>query len=386
MRVRQVKVLYWVFRQDVRARFDTQYAPVDTVVVTHIRLTESPEPAAVVTRLTLQFMSFIKRLLVLLIVAALAAGGAFYYWAQTPLQLGKPTLDVTIKPYSSVRSVAAQLRGGGVPVHPLLFNLLARVMDVGTKLKSGNYEFATGVTPIEVVEKLARGDVNQYVVTIIEGWTFKKMRSEIDANPALRHDTAGLPDADVMQLVGAERSEAEGMFFPDTYLFPKGTSDVDVYKRAYRLMQKRLDEAWAARAPGLPYTTPYEALIMASLVEKETGQAVERAQVAAVFINRLRKRMLLQTDPTVIYGMGDLYTGRLRKRDLQTDTPYNTYTRAGLPPTPIALPGVASLAASLNPAPTDALYFVARGDGTSHFSTNLQEHNRAVDKYQRGEQ
>jgi UPF0755 protein len=370
----------------VRARFDAQNAPLDTVVATQIRLTESPEPAAVVIRLTLQFMSFIKRLLVLLIVASLAAGGAFYYWAQAPLQLGKPTLDVTIKPYSSVRSVAAQLHNGGVPVQPLLFNLLARVMDVGTKLKSGNYEFATGITPIEVMEKLARGDVNQYVVTIIEGWTFKKMRAEIDANPALRHDTAGLPDADVMQLVGADRAEAEGMFFPDTYLFPKGTSDVDIYKRSYRLMQKRLDEAWAARAPGLPYTTPYEALIMASLVEKETGQAVERAQVAAVFVNRLRKRMLLQTDPTVIYGMGDLYTGRLRKRDLQTDTPYNTYTRAGLPPTPIALPGVASLAAALNPAPTDALYFVARGDGTSHFSTNLQEHNRAVDKYQRGEQ
>lgn len=327
-------------------------------------------------------MSFIKRLFVLLIVAALAAGGAFYYWAQAPLQLGKPTLDVTIKPYSSVRSVATQLRTGGVPVQPLLFNLLARVMDVGTKLKSGNYEFATGITPFEVMEKLARGDVNQYVVTIIEGWTFKKMRAELDANPALRHDTAGLPDADLMQLVGADRAEAEGMFFPDTYLFPKGTSDVDIYKRAYRLMQKRLDEAWAARAPGLPYTTPYEALIMASLIEKETGQAVERGQVAAVFVNRLRKRMLLQTDPTVIYGMGSSYAGNLRKIDLTTDTPFNTYMRPGLPPTPIALPGKPALQAALHPAPGNALYFVARGDGSHVFSDTLEEHNRNVQCYQ----
>lgn len=331
-------------------------------------------------------MSFVKRLFLLMIVVAVAAAGGFYYWAKTPMQLAKPTLDVTIKPYSSVRSVATQLRTGGVPVQPQLFNLLARLMDVGTKLKSGNYEFATGISPFDVMEKLARGDVNQYVVTVIEGWTFKKMRAEIDANPAIRHDTTGLPDADLMQLIGADRNDAEGLFFPDTYLFPKGTSDVDIYKRAYQLMQRRLAEAWSARAPGLPYTTPYEALIMASLVEKETGQAAERGEVAAVFVNRLRKRMLLQTDPTVIYGMGDLYTGRIRKKDLQTDTPYNTYTRPGLPPTPIALPGVASLSAALNPAASDALYFVARGDGTSHFSSNLQEHNRAVDKYQRGEQ
>ncbi|GAB3628743.1 endolytic transglycosylase MltG [Pandoraea terrae] len=331
-------------------------------------------------------MSVIKRLILLLVVVALAAGGAMYHWANAPMTLAQPALDVTIKPYSSVRSVAVQLRAGGVPVHPLLFNLLARVMDVGTKLKSGNYEFATGISPYELMQKLARGDVNQYVVSVIEGWTFKKMRAEIDANPALKHDTSGLPDADLMQLIGADRAEAEGMFFPDTYLFPKGSSDVEVYKRAYRLMQRRLNEAWASRAAGLPYNSPYEALIMASLVEKETGQADERSQVAAVFVNRLRKRMLLQTDPTVIYGMGDLYTGRIRRRDLTTDTPYNTYTRPGLPPTPIALPGAASLAASLNPAQSDALYFVARGDGTSHFSANLQEHNRAVDKYQRGEQ
>lgn len=331
-------------------------------------------------------MFFIKRLFLLLIVVAFAAGGAMYHWATAPMTLPSPVLDVTIKPYSAVRSVAAQLRAGGVPIHPLLFNLLTRVMGVGTQLKSGSYEFANGITPYELMEKIARGDVNQYGITVIEGWTFKRMRAEVDANPALKHDTTGMSDAELMQRIGAERPLAEGMFFPDTYLFTKGSSDLEVYQRAYRLMQQRLNEAWAARVPGLPFNSPYEALIMASLVEKETGQVDERSQVAAVLINRLKKRMLLQTDPTVIYGMGELYTGRIRKRDLTTDTPYNTYTRAGLPPTPIALPGAASLSAALNPAQTDALYFVARGDGTSHFSANLQDHNRAVDKYQRGGQ
>lgn len=330
-------------------------------------------------------MSLFKRLVLLAVVVVLAAGGGFYYWATAPLKLAHAPLDVTIKPYSSVRSVAVQLRAGGVPVDETLFNVLARLMGVGTRLKSGNYAFDAGVTPLSVMQKLARGDVNQYVVTIIEGWTFKRMRAEIDANPALRHDTAGLPESELMKMIGAGADTApEGMFFPDTYLFPMGTSDVDIYRRAYRLMQRRLAEAWAARAPGLPYRTPYEALIMASLIEKETGKAAERGLVAAVFVNRLRKHMLLQTDPSVIYGLGDQYTGRLRKIDLQTDTPYNTYTRPGLPPTPIAMPGDASLAAAMNPAASDALYFVARGDGTSHFSTNLNDHNKAVDKYQRG--
>jgi UPF0755 protein len=211
------------------------------------------------------------------------------------------------------------------------------------------------------------------------------MRAVIDAHPALRHETRELSDAQILERLGAQERHPEGLFFPDTYLFARGSSDLDLYRRAYDSMRKRLDDAWAARAPNLPYKSPYEALIIASIVEKETGQASERPMIASVFVNRLRKGMLLQTDPTVIYGMGLAFDGNIRKRDLQTDTPYNTYTRVGLPPTPIALPGAGSLMAALAPASSDALYFVARGDGTSQFSNSLPEHNRAVNQYQRGQ-
>jgi len=290
-----------------------------------------------------------------------------------------------------VRGVTLQLNRGGVPVAPEPFVLMTRVLGLQSRLKSGNYEFKAGVTPYEVLQKLALGDVNEYVATIVEGWTFRRMRAELDANPALKHDTLGMSDAAVLAAIGGSASapqaaSAEGMFFPDTYLFDKNTSDLQVYRRAYRLMQKRLNAAWAARSPGLPYKSPYEALTMASLVEKETGKASDRPLVAAVFANRLRIGMPLQTDPTVIYGMGDAYDGHLRKRDLQTDTAYNTYTRRGLPPTPIALPGAASIEAALNPAATNALYFVSRGDGSSVFSDTLDAHNRAVDRYIRGQQ
>ena len=336
-------------------------------------------------------MSLLKKCLVagtaLVVLAAAAAAGG-YYWAQAPLVLTPQQLDVTIKPHSSLRSVTLQLRRGGVPVTTELFVWMTRLLGLQSQLKSGNYEFKSGVTPYDVLQKLAHGDVNEYVATIIEGWTFHRMRSEIDANPALKHDTAGMTDADLLKAIGAQEAptgNAEGLFFPDTYLFDKNTSDLDVYRRAYRLMQLRLDEAWTARAPGLPYKSAYDALTMASIVEKETGKASDRSLVAAVFANRLRLGMPLQTDPTVIYGLGDSYAGRLHKRDLQTDTPYNTYTRTGLPPTPISLPGVASLQAALNPAQTDALYFVSRGDGSSIFSDTLGDHNKAVDKYIRGQ-
>ncbi|CAB3750679.1 endolytic transglycosylase MltG [Paraburkholderia humisilvae] len=323
-----------------------------------------------------------------LVVLAAAASFGGYHWATTPINLATPQLDVTIKPHSSLRSVTAQLNRGGVPVEPELFVLMARALGLQAELKSGNYEFRSGVTPYDVLQKIARGDVNEYVATVIEGWTFKRMRAELDANPALRHESAGLSDADLLKAIGVPPTptgNAEGLFFPDTYLFDKDTSDLDVYRRAYRLMKLRIDEAWATRAPGLPYQTPYEALTMASIIEKETGKASDRPMVAGVFANRLRVGMPLQTDPTVIYGMGDSYTGHLRKRDLLTDTPYNTYTRMGLPPTPIALPGVASLQAALNPAQTNALYFVSRGDGSSIFSDTLGDHNKAVDKYIRGQ-
>lgn len=315
---------------------------------------------------------------------ALAAAGAFAWWANHPLPLSKSPVEVVIKPNSGVASVGRQIQRGGVGMDPRLFMLLVRLTGHGPDLKAGGYEFATGATPLSIIGKLARGEVTHYVVTVIEGWEFRKMRAAVDASPALRHDTRDMSDAELMKAIGAAETSPEGMFFPDTYLFARGSSDIDLYKHAYRAMQRRLNEAWNARSPDLPYKTPYEALVMASIVEKETGQAAERPMIAAVFINRLRKNMMLQTDPTVIYGLGDGFDGDLRKRDLQADNPYNTYTRTGLPPTPIALPGLASLAAATTPAPSDALYFVARGDGSSHFSNSLPEHNRAVDKYQRG--
>jgi len=336
-------------------------------------------------------MSFLKKCVVAAVIVAMlaaAVAGGVYYWANRPMTLTPTELDVTIKPHSTLRSVSTQLNRGGVPVEPELFVLMTRALGLSAQLKSGNYAFRSGVTPYEVLQKIARGDVNEYVATVIEGWTLQKMRSELDGNPALAHDTAGMSDIDLLRAIGAsetDKNSAEGLFFPDTYLFDKGTSDLAVYKRAYRTMHRRLAEAWDTRAPNLPYKTPYDALIMASIVEKETGRAVDRPLVAAVFANRLRIGMPLQTDPSVIYGLGPAYEGRLKKKDLQTDTPYNTYTRMGLPPTPIALPGVAALNATLNPAASSALYFVARGDGSSIFSDNLGDHNRAVDKYIRGQ-
>lgn len=336
-------------------------------------------------------MSLLKKCFALGAVAVVllaAAAGGGYFWATSPVTLSAPVVDVTIKPHSSVRSVALQLVRAGVALAPEPFVLMTRALGLQTRLKSGNYEFKSGVTPYEVLQKLALGDTNEDVVTIIEGWSFKRMRAEIDADPSLKHDTAGMTDAQLLAAIGAQEKDlanAEGLFFPDTYLFDKGSSDIDVYRRAYRLMQQQLARVWIERAPGLPYQTPYEALTMASLVEKETGRAADRPLVAAVFANRLRIGMPLQTDPSVIYGLGDAYTGRLRKRDLQTDTPYNTYMRRGLPPTPIALAGAASLEAATKPAPTGALYFVSRGDGTSVFSDTLGDHNKAVDKYIRGQ-
>ena len=229
-----------------------------------------------------------------------------------------------------------------------------------------------------------RGEFAQEAVTIIEGWTFRQMREAIAATKTLRHETTKLSDAELMAKISPEFKQPEGLFFPDTYLFAKGSSDMQIYRQAHQMMLNRLNAAWETRDPNLPYKNPYEALIMASIVEKETGQKSERAMIAGVFVNRLRVGMMLQTDPSVIYGMGLRYEGKIAKKDLQTDTPYNTYTRYGLPPTPISLPGVQSIAAAMAPAKTDALYFVSRNDGTSQFSDNLNDHNRAVNQYQRG--
>ena len=328
-------------------------------------------------------MAKIIKLISISIVLALAAAGAFAWWAQQPITTAEPPIEFSIAPGSAASAVGQQIATAGVPLQPLLFNLLARAMGQSSRLKAGPYELKPGTTPLRLLDQLVRGEFAQVSLTIIEGWTFRQMRAALSAHAELKHDTAGLTDQALMARISPQFKEPEGLFFPDTYLFAKGSSELQIYRQAHTMLIAHLSAAWEKRDPALPYKTPYEALTMASIVEKETGQKSERSMIAGVFVNRLRIGMLLQTDPTVIYGMGDKYEGKIRKRDLETDTPYNTYTRAGLPPTPIALPGVQSLTAALAPARTGALYFVSRGNGTSQFSGNLQEHNRAVNQYQR---
>ena len=325
-----------------------------------------------------------RKLLFLLLFTLFAGAGGFAYWSTRPLTpVTAAAVDFTIMPGSGVRSSVEQIAAAGVPADPWLLELLARATGKSARMKAGSYTLKPGTTPMRLIEQLVRGEFAQESLAVIEGWTFAQMRRAIAAHPALKHDTAQLSETELLAKVAPETKTAEGWFFPDTYRFAKNSSDLQIYRQAHSLMQKKLDESWRTRAADLPYDTPYQALIMASIVEKETGRRAERGQIASVFVNRLKRGMLLQTDPTVIYGMGDRYQGQIRKRDLQADTPYNTYTRAGLPPTPIALPGAASLQAALNPVKGTALYFVSRGDGTSHFSDNLTDHNRAVNQYQR---
>jgi UPF0755 protein len=328
-------------------------------------------------------MLFRLKLLILAISAAVLAFCGWLLWfALSPIELGKPTVDFSIRPGSTLRGATRQLIDAGLPLPEWQFVLLARVNGASGAVKAGSYQVAEGVTPLLLIRKIVRGEYAQAEIVFPEGWTFRQMRELMGAHQDLKHDTAGLADADIMQKLGEPGTTAEGMFFPDTYVFAKGSSDLAVLARARRAMKSQLEAAWAKRDPDLPMADPYEALILASLVEKETGQAGDRAMIAAVFANRLRRGMKLQTDPSVIYGMGEQFDGNLRKRDLVRDTPFNTYTRLGLPPQPIAMPGSAAIAAVMHPAKTDALYFVSRGDGTSEFSRTLVEHNRAVAKYQ----
>jgi UPF0755 protein len=318
-------------------------------------------------------------------LAALGAGGWALWWVYQPLRLAAPTVDLSIEAGTLPRSVAQAVRDAGVDVQPELLYLWFRVSGQDRAIKAGSYELETGITPHRLLSKLARGEESLRALTLVEGWNFRQLRAALAKEDVLKPDTKGLADEAVMSLLGRAGQHPEGRFFPDTYTFAKGSSDVAVLRRALRAMDKRLAAAWAQRSPQAAVKTPDEALILASIVEKETGRAADRPLVAAVFNNRLRTGMPLQTDPTVIYGMGMAFDGNLRKKDLQTDTPWNTYTRAGLPPTPIAMPGKASLIAAVQPPATDALYFVAKGNGSSHFSANLDEHNRAVNKYQRGQ-
>lgn len=324
----------------------------------------------------------IKRLLLFGIIALLAAVGWLAYFAQSVLVLPQTPFGFELKQGTTLKGVSRQLTAAGLLQEPWTFTLLVRALGKAGEIKAGNYLLEKNLSALELFRMITQGDVRQNEIKFIEGWNFKQVREALDANPNLVHDTAGLSDHEVLRRLGFADPHPEGLFFPDTYYFSGGMSDMAILHRAYGLMQEHLARAWAGRAPNLPYATPYEALIMASIVEKETGAAVERPLIAGVFVNRLKIGMRLQTDPTVIYGMGEGFDGNIRKRDLGEDTPYNTYTRSGLPPTPIAMPGLGALQAAMRPAETRALYFVSKGNGTHVFSATLDEHNRAVARYQ----
>ena len=313
--------------------------------------------------------------------AAVVAGAV--WWLNHPLELAGTSVRVAVEPGANARDVAQACVDAGVRTSPVLLAQWFRWSGQGRKIRAGTYEISSAPTPISLLSTLVRGDEKLATVRLIEGWTFHQFRAELAMAEALKPSTASLSDAEVMALVGAPGQTPEGRFFPDTYAYNRGSTDLAVLKQAYKAMQERLAVAWNKRAPDSPLRSPDEALILASIIEKETGAAAERGLVAGVFVNRLRIGMPLQTDPTVIYGLGNKFDGNLRKRDLVTDTPYNTYLRNGLPPTPISMPGGQSLLAAVRPDPTGALYFVARGDGTSQFSATLAEHNRAVNTFQR---
>lgn len=327
--------------------------------------------------------SFFKTLLLLTLLAAMGLVAWVSLFAYRPLPISTYPHEFTIAPGTSLKGLASQLEQSGVLQEAIRFRLLGRVFGYASRVQAGTYTIAQAITPLELYGKIVRGEVTQAAVLLVEGWNFREVRQELARHAQLEHKLVDMTAADVLQALDAEETHPEGLFFPNTYLFSPHSPDIEVLRRAYQLQKQKLNEAWETRSPELPYKTPYEALIMASIIEKETGAPDERPLIAAVFINRLRLGMRLQTDPTVIYGMGEKFDGNLRKVDLQNDTPYNTYTRSGLPPTPIAMPGEAAIRAALNPANSSALYFVASGNGRHQFSNTLEEHNRAVNRYQR---
>lgn len=326
-------------------------------------------------------------LLVVMFLAGLLVFGAAGWWLFEPLKLqplpGSAVVDLEIEPGTPAQRVADSVASSGVAVEPTLLYAWFRLSGQARQIKAGSYEITPGTTPRSLLSMLVRGEESLKSVVIVEGWNFRQVRAALQKAEALKPDSMGLSQEAIMAQLGKPGVHPEGRFFPDTYTYAKGSSDLAVLKRAARAMERRLEAAWALRDAGTPLKTPDDALILASIIEKETGKPADRPEIGGVFSNRLRIGMLLQTDPTVIYGLGEQFDGNLRRRDLQADTPYNTYTRGGLPPTPIAMPGKASLLAAVKPATTKALYFVARGDGSSQFSSSLDEHNRAVNKYQR---
>ena len=331
-----------------------------------------------------------RSLLITLIAAMLLLSGAVLWWVNEPMALklpqGNSVIDLEIEPGTSADGVADVVVASGAKVPVQLLQAWFRLSRQARSIKAGSYELVPGTSPRKLLRMLVRGEETLKSITLVEGWTFAQVRAALQKAEQLTPDTLALSPEIIMEKLNRPGIHPEGRFFPDTYTYAKGSSDLAVLKRAARAMDKRLDAAWSLRTPDTPLKSPEQALILASIVEKETGKAADRAQIGGVFSNRLRIGMPLQTDPTVIYGLGAQFDGNLRKRDLQHDTPYNTYTRTGLPPTPIAMPGRAALLAAVQPATTQALYFVARGDGSSAFSNNLDEHNRAVNKYIRGRQ
>ena len=327
----------------------------------------------------------VRRLLVGLLVVVLGLAGLAAWWLHHPLTQAAEPLELAIEPGTTPRGVARDVVAAGATTDARWLWAWFRLSGQDRLIKAGNYEIPAGTTPRSLLRKLVRGEETLMAITLVEGWTFRQVRQALAKQEGLKADSATLADDALMARLGRPGTAPEGRFFPDTYTFGKGSSDLAVLRRALHAMDRQLANAWQQRAPDTPLKSPDEALILASIVEKETGRPADRGQIAGVFTNRLRIGMLLQTDPTVIYGLGEAFDGNLRRRDLLNDTPWNTYTRAGLPPTPIAMPGKASLMAAVQPQRTPALYFVAKGDGSSHFSATLQEHNRAVNRYQRGQ-
>jgi len=332
------------------------------------------------------FLKLIKKILLWGIFATLIASVVlivqFQRFTHETISISEPDRTFLIEPGSNIKSIARQLSLEKIIDDPWLFILLAKLKGVETKVRAGEYRLQQEQSPNDLLELFTRGKSIQYSFTIIEGWSFRQMLAAMQDDPVLVNTLKGKTDAEIMTLLGYPQQHPEGMFYPDTYRFPRGTSDIRFLHRAYDLMQSQLQREWLNRAPDLPLKSSYEALILASIIEKETAVGSERPLIASAFIQRLRKNMRLQTDPTVIYGLGESFDGDIRYRDLRKDTPYNTYLHHGLTPTPIALPGVEAIHAALHPADSKAIYFVARGDGTHQFSETLEQHNKAVKKYQ----
>ena len=322
----------------------------------------------------------------LFILSSFLGGWAWMEWRsfnQAPIDTGGGELLFTVEPGESLASVARRLAGQGVIESATIFSWAARIKGLASRIQAGEYIFKPGTTPARLLEQLVQGEVTSYSLTLVEGWNFTRMLAAIAESPHLEHTLRGLDQAQIMARIGYPDVHPEGRFFPDTYRFTRGMSDVEILQRAYRTMERILQQEWQGRAADLPYQSADEARIMASIIEKETGLPEERQEIAGVFVRRLQRGMLLQTDPTIIYGLGESFDGNLRRKHLRDSAnSYNTYRHKGLPPTPIAMPGRDSIHAALHPAPGETLYFVSRGDGSHYFSVTLREHNRAVRKYQ----